>query len=794
MLRGAFYRAPLLGLCLSLIGGLLLGARVWFAGAFFLGLAALGAFHGLKRKGWGYPLLAALLVLFGLRWSYQSVQPHLPNDHIARLPLYRVTLVEGQVLRATDPRPDGTVILLEGKRAFVGRWVETRGRIRLFSRSGLALEPGTTLRARVRLRRPRNFYNPGGFDHEGSLARQGIYVVGTLRGQPEILQGGGDPFSGLRKAFGEALSNCPSRARGLLKALVLGQRGEIRKEDQELLQKTGTSHLLAISGLHIGILAGALLLLLRLVTGKRGPRSLPHLLALPLLWAYVILVQAPVSALRAALMAASFSLLLSFGRPRGLFNLLCLAALLILLFWPESLWSPSFQLSFMATAGIILMAPRLLPPLRDDPLWPVKEHLKRKALRYLLGAAVLSLCAQGATLPLILYHFHLFSPVGPLANVVAVPAVALAILPLGLIGLVLSGLWLPLGGAVLRIDSLLVLGLLEILEVLARIPYGHLWLPGPTFEEAVLFYAGLLLFALWGQVSKRKVALGLLLGLWALDLSYWTWKNRPKGTLEIAFLDVGQGDCAFLRLPTGEKMLIDGGGFPGDFDPGRSIIAPFLWSRRILRVDYIILSHPQPDHYRGLLFIADHFRPREFWLPPGEDEPGDLKKLLERLTEKEVRVRRLYRGHELSVGGVSLQVLNPPPIPPEDPNDASLVLRVEGKGRTALFPGDISRRREEEMVKVALPLQAELLKVPHHGSKTSSSYPFVQEVRPLFAVISVGEDNPYGHPHPRVVNRYFSLGAEVLRTDLCGFIHFVGDEKGWTVSTMRVCSAYPSPR
>lgn len=787
MLRGAFYRAPLLGLCLPLISGLLLGAGEWAPGLLFLALSSLGAYYGLKRKGWGYPALAALLFAFGLGWSYRILHPSLPPQHIARLSLPRITAVEGRLLRGTDPRPEGTAILMEAERVYLGGWSPARGRVRLFAEGEVPLEPGAVIRARVRLREPRNFSNPGGFDYVGFLRRQGIYVVGTIRGRPEVLEEGGDLFSGLRRGFREEVAKCPQRARGILKALILGERGEVGREDRELLQRTGTSHLLAISGLHIGIIGGFLVLILRLLLP--GRRYLPALLALPLVWAYVILVQSPVSALRAALMAASLSLLVVLGRPRGLFNLLCLAALLILLFEPGALWSPSFQLSFLATAGIVLLAPRVIPPLEQDPLWALRE--RGKVLRPLLTAAVITLCAQGATLPVALGHFHLLSTIAPLANLVAVPAVAFGILPLGLIGLLLAWIWPALGGWVLYLDSLLVLGLLRILEALGSIPYSSLWLPGPTFWEGVLFYGGLLLFAFWRHIPRRALALAVFLGLWALDFTYWAAKARPTGNLEVAFLDVGQGDCAFLRLPSGERMLVDGGGFPyGDFDTGRSIVAPFLWSRRYLRVEHLVLSHPQPDHYKGLLFVAEHFRPKEFWLPPG-DVPGELVEVIEELRRKGVRVRRLKRGQVISLGEVRFEVLNPPLPLPRDPNDASLVLRLEGLGRTVLFPGDVTQRAEVEMVRAGMPLRAEVLKVPHHGSGGASSYPFAREVAPLYAVISAGANNPFGHPHPRVVNRYRGLGAEVLRTDRCGFIRLLGDRKGWRVETMRACSAYP---
>lgn len=252
---------------------------------------------------------------------------------------------------------------------------------------------------------------------------------------------------------------------------------------------------------------------------------------------------------------------------------------------------------------------------------------------------------------------------------------------------------------------------------------------------------------------------------------------------------MGQGDSILLWLPSGEKVLVDGGGFPvGNFDVGRMVLAPYLWSRRFLKVDYIILSHPQPDHYRGLLFVARHFHPEEFWHGPW-GLPQELLELLKELRRRGTKVREIVRGFQREIGEARILVLHPPRDWPLGPNEASLVIKVLWQGRSVLLTGDIGKEAEAEMVRNDLPVRSEVLKVPHHGSKSSSSYPFAKEVSPLFAVISVGKGNPFGHPAQRVIRRYEGLGARVLRTDRCGAIQLIGSPQGWDLRTYLKCNA-----
>lgn len=770
-------------------------------------LAALGATVA-KEKGWPYLLLLALAVPLGAYLSHRALEPPLSPRHIARLGPQGVEAVQGVITASPRRRgPDKTVILLQVEALLrEGRWQRAEGRVRLTVRGNPGLRYGHRIRTPAKLRRPRNFYNPGSFDYEAYLARRGIFVTGYIR-DPEAIEvlgrDGGHPIlrfvDSLRGRLEEVLRlYAPREAEGVLRALLLGQRDGLSKEVKDSLRKTGTYHLLAISGLHIGIVTGLLFLLLQRVLmasetllSKGHVRRFAGILSLPVVGLYVLLVGAPLSAIRAGIMVAVPAVALILGRGRTILNALSLAALLILLLWPGSLWEPSFQLSFSAVGGILLLAPALLRGAGRDPLeWLRGRPWSRRAARGALAILVISLCAQIATYPISLHLFHLVSTVGLAANLLAIPLIGFVALPLGFLSLPLALIYPPLASPLLALGSFVILGVLEGLKALASWPGSHLYLPGPTFLEASIFYALCATFIWWRRIPRKgPILVGLCL-LLCIDGLWWHLRTRPKGTLEVVFLDAGQGDAAFLRLPEGQRILIDGGGFPwSDFDVGERVIAPFLWERRALRIDYLVLSHPQPDHYRGLIFIAKYFRPREFWYNGRRPPYPDYLELLEALRERGVRCLKVGEGFRRSISGVSFEVLHPPPGYRSNLNDSSLVLRLKWRGRSVLFTGDIGANGESHLLKGDHDLRTEVLKVPHHGSKTSSTYPFVQEVRPLYAVISVGRGNPFGHPTERVLRRYEGMGAVVLRTDLHGAITLVGDEEGWSLRTFLKGSA-----
>ena len=754
-----------------------------------MSIAIIGTFFLIKKK----KHLLFLPIFFFILGAYSSIKinkPGLPPNHIANLPIWKIEELEGRLIKATDLKASSTSFTIEAERAFLGNWIKTQGLVRLYLSSPLYLEKGTSVRVKVRLRTFKDFYNPGSSKLNDYYKRKGIFLTGYVMGNVKVLKEGKSFWSVFRKNFREALRRYSTpRSEGILMALALGQRGKILPKNQETFRKTGTAHLLAISGLHMTLVSGLLIFLIKKFKEKGFlmiRENYQVLLALPFILGYLFVSESPISALRASLAIFTLSFLLLLGKPKNPFNILCLCAIVILSFMPYELWNPSFQLSFVATGGILIFGKKLLPFFRS-----------KRLINYIWGIFILSLIAQIVTIPILLHHFHMISIIGPLANLIAVPVVGLIVLPFALISLSLSAIHPVLASPTIGIASLFIEILLPVLENLEKLPFSYIWFLNLTFLEALLLYASIGFIFTWCNLSKKlSLILSALLLIGISADVFWRYeKTKPTGKLEVNFLDVGQGDSAFLRLPSGKKILIDGGGtWMGEFDIGKSVIAPFIWEKGFLNVDYLVVSHPQPDHYKGLIFIAKHLNPKEFWYGPSE-LPEELQKILRELKEKGVIIRRLYKNIDFHIDGVNFKVLHPPPeFVSKDVNDQSLVLKIEWNDRSVLFTGDITEKAEIELSREASDLKSEVLKVPHHGSKTSSSYPFAREVSPSFAIISVGRNNPYGHPHQRVVSRYEGLGATVLRTDLCGMIKMVGSPSGWEVKTYLKCTSFPQLR
>jgi competence protein ComEC len=271
----------------------------------------------------------------------------------------------------------------------------------------------------------------------------------------------------------------------------------------------------------------------------------------------------------------------------------------------------------------------------------------------------------------------------------------------------------------------------------------------------------------------RQFAVMALLFAIAVDGAYWTWDRFLRTDLRVTFLSVGEGDAAVIRFPGSRVMLIDGGGaFGGTFDPGERLVAPYLWSRKIMRVDYVVASHPDRDHFGGLIFIARNFHPRQFWTGGTSSDDESYQELLAAIAFAGAHSVLCNSAAPITaINGVTLRCLWPPPIINErkDNND-SVVLRIDFAGKSMLFPGDLEAKAERELIATGANVTATMLKVPHHGSITSSSAALLEAVAPRFAVMSLGYHNRFHFPSEVVVDRYRANGITLFRTDQMGAI------------------------
>ncbi len=424
---------------------------------------------------------------------------------------------------------------------------------------------------------------------------------------------------------------------------------------------------------------------------------------------------------------------------------------------------------------------------------------------------LLSLVIQLGMLPLMASDFHRISLSGPFSNVPAVLLTAI-IVPLGFITLLSAFVWTRFAALLAKALGAGVGALLSVVDWFAHWPRFTYRIPNPPLLLVLLFFASLIALAAFargalarrkGRFARRQLVAAITIGEWSAALAFAvcavlvaTQPFHPdfqRGKFEVTVLDVGQGDSLFLAFPNGHTMLIDGGGIAGSEviqgvrsgpDIGEEVVSPYLWTRGLKRIDVIALTHAHHDHLDGLHSVLQNFRVGELWVGRDEETPAFLS-LLEQARARGVKVVTESQGQKFNWDGVDGSILWPVDISTvtKAANDNSMVLRIADGAETFLLPGDIEKRAENELVAEQAPLAADFLKVPHHGSRTSSTDDFVAAVAPKVAVVSVGEDNPFGHPVDAVVERYKDAGVRFLRTDKDGAVTATTDGKTLSVTT-----------
>lgn len=649
---------------------------------------------------------------------------------------------------------------------------------------------GETWRFTVRLKPPRGMLDPGQFDYEAWLFRHGIGATGYVResAPPERLAPAGRfSVDGLRQEVLDRLrAALPEQASaGLLAGLIIGYRGDIAPPQWQTLIDTGTNHLLAISGLHVGMVAGLGFLLgrglwrggVRLRAQAARPvlsdRQAGAWLALLFGWAYALLAGFSVPTQRTALMLGVGLSGLLLRREWPISRLLGWAAVLVILIDPLAVLDVGFWLSFGAVALILYVSGnRLRPPDRQIPGWQVAVRLQ---LALSLGL-----------LPLTALLFLRGSLVSPLANLFAVPWVTFLVTPMALLGAALLFVLPTAGSDLLLFCAFLLDGLMGLLQFLSEGPHARLFFSTPSPWAWPLAALGTLWLLAPAGVPARAYALALWLPL------FWpTTQPLPAGEARIEVLDVGQGLSIIVRTQN-HTLLYDAGPRANrGFDAGERIVLPALRARGITRLDTLVLSNGDADHAGGAPALLAA-------LPVQRLLSGEIERL-PALPAPSPRPEACERGAFWVWDGVRFLVLHPDGQAEASSNDRSCVLRIQaGNGEALLLTGDIERRAEARLVasqSEAHPLRADWLLVPHHGSRSSSTPPFLDAVQARHALGSVGYRNRFGHPHAQVLARYDEAGVPVYLTRDCGTLRFtLGEPRMTGEETVPACPRRDGPR
>jgi competence protein ComEC len=745
-------------------GILLQGTLGWEPWPWAVGAALAGAALLFSRRG-----LAVGALALGA-WVAAEADASPPPE-----PPALASIFAGTVARPVEALADGAREALLDLDAGV--------RVRVRDPGVASLLPGDRARVQGRARRPRGYLDEGAFDRATLLAARGIdWVLGALR--PGVVPSD-EPtrFSPWRAAAlvrARAAAGLAAASSGdgaaLLQALVLGRRGDISPALDDAFRRAGVAHVLSVSGLHLAV-AAALFFAAARAAWLRWPRLSARvpadraaaLCAAPAVAAYTALTGAEIATVRSLLCAAVVLGARALGRSADALTSLATAALVLLAAAPASLYDPSFQLSFAAAGALVLVAPRL----------------RGGFVARLVGA---SAAATLATAPLTALHFHVVQPAGVLTNLVVVPLAELLVLPAGLLAAALALLSPTVAAPITALAGLAAEGLARLTTALAAFSPSFAVPPPRPLELAALA------LAVWALLAGRAARLGVAAALVVATSFVWTMWVAPalRSDARVTFLDVGQGNAAVIEAPAGATWLVDAGGrlfgtpaTPGDpSDPGQAVVR-FLQSRRARRLELVVVSHPHPDHFGGLAAVAAAFTIDEVWI--SGDDPGDPRwaVLLADLAARGVRVRRPAAGTEARAGAARLAVLSGAADPDRGVNDNSLVVALSIAGRRVLFPGDLEAAGEAALVRTvpAAALASDVVLVPHHGSRTSSSAPLVAATHPRLAVVSCGADNRFGFPALAVVRAWRAAGAAIARTDELGAITVTlgaGDELAWT--------------
>jgi competence protein ComEC len=642
---------------------------------------------------------------------------------------------------------------------------------------------GDRVRLTATLRRPRNFGTPGEYDRERHLALRQVYVTAFVPTAADLLlvrSGAAHPLrhrlDSVASRLGAAIDRAvPVPEAVVLRALLLGDQGGVPPTLRDAYNRAGVSHILSISGFHVGVIALFLYQSLAFLARRSETlllqvnlRRFLLLTTLPILLVYLLLTGAAPATVRSVLMLAACIAALAAERQTDPLDGLLLAALAILAAAPQDLLNLSFQLSFLALWGIIVLTPLFTAPFRK-----VMEGPWRRPLLLVLSSAA----AITATLPVILATFHRASLAGLLANLLVVPLEGFGAVVLGFLALPLVFLAPWLAAQLFFVAGFLVFLADQVIEVLARLPLLPPLMPSRGQLLGFLLVLAALSFLRGPRLRWQAAGVLLVLTLGAGVFG----RADASGSLRFTFLSVGQGEATLIAFPDGTTMLVDGGGSPWGkgWDVGERLLVPALASLGIHRLDYLVLSHPHPDHLQGLLTVITQLPVGEFWETGAGDDIQELQELRRRVDERGIPVRQLSAAAgPLGVGGARIEPLWPPSTgaggrPATDLNDRSLVLRVVAGEFAALLTGDIGREVERELLHQPGRLPCRLLKVAHHGSRHSSSADFLAVANPRLAVISAGYDNRFGLPAAATLESLGRLGTRVYRTDLNGSVQVV---------------------
>lgn len=721
----------------------------------------------------------------------------------------------------------------------------------------LQLRYGTRIRVVTSFGRTDTYRNPGVSPLSEYLDRKGYDATGAIKSPDAIARLEDTSRFSLRAllySWREALQNeihakFDEETAGVLDAALLGNRYNLSRETAERFREGGTFHVLVISGMHISLIGGVVFFAVRRLTKRR---VVQFVVPVVIVWGYSLAVGAEASVVRAALMFTFAGLGPVLFRESTSLNGLGAAALVLLVNSPKDIFDPSFQLTFLSVLAIVVVAWPLLQacsgiggwyPTRETPVPPAcsrglrwfcellfwserkwKKEIARSphryrlfktpvaalleryrvqaCLRYVFAAVLVSCAVQLFLLPLMIVYFHRISPASLVLNII-VGVLLAALTAIAFMALLLSQLSPTLAAPFIKLANTIDWLMVHSVDPFAALNVASIHLPeyaGAGALVYVLYYVPLLILlvsrARWRLLTLVQFALIAVLIL-------HPFSAVADGKLRVDFLDVGQGDAALVTTPDGRTLLVDGGGTTDlrreNTDRrsiGEAVVSEYLWWRGLDTVDYVLPTHADADHIDGLNDVLRNFTVNAALVARSPANDPEYAKFAQTLAATNTHLTTIQAGDRIRLGHVQIEVLRPPAATyanePSRNND-SVVLRVGFGRHSLLLTGDIEKSGERALVSAGRELRADVVKVPHHGSRSSSTLSFVTATAAKFAIVSVGQNSMFGHPHTEVVERWHGNGAQVFTTGKCGTITVTTDGTDLTLTGMQSHTSQGSP-
>lgn len=626
-----------------------------------------------------------------------------------------------------------------------------------------SMKYGDSLYIEGEFKQPEEARNYKGYNYKQYLKTKKIIGTVELEKAKILKSSNGSFIHNIQKYIRDTINGTLTDEEGnLLLAILLGDKDKLSEDIQESFKTSNLSHMLAVSGAHVSyIILGLTYVLQNSIIGKKNGK----IVCMIFLLVFMAITNFTPSVTRACIMAVLTLFSGIIYRKSDVYTNISVAALITLIFNPYSLLDLGFQLSYGGTIGIIIFIKRIQ-----------EKKSNSKVINYIKQMALVSIYANIIIIPIMMYHFNTVSLTFIISNIMASPILGIIVIT-GFLFIIASITVKPLTRLIAIFIKPILSILIKISQICSKLPFSNILVVTPYMFNVISYYAIILYCIKSKKNNKCKIIICLLIVLILINFIIYIFPQK----LRIFFIDVGQGDSTLIITPDKKTVLIDGGG-SDSFDVGEKVLLPYLLDRRILKVDYVLISHFDTDHCGGILTIMEKVKVKNIIISEQAEHSENYERFKKLMINKKIRLIEVKKGDKIKIGRYSeFKILFPTSrLLSENPlNNNSIVAQFNYNNFKMLFTGDIEKLAEQQILKTEkAEIRADILKVAHHGSKTSSIPEFIKAVRPKIALIGVGKNNTFGHPNQQTIKNLENIKCRIYRTDLQGEIIIKIDQKG----------------